>query len=75
MAGKPRPARQWLSRQAHLVLAAAWAVTAIPTCLYWKNSILWVLIISIYANVASHWSAWEGKRAARYARESGEGSS
>jgi len=66
--------RQWLSCQVHLILAGVWVLLTVPTCLWWKNSILWVLIISIYANVASHWSAWEGKRAGRYAREQSESS-
>ena len=66
IAGK---ARLWFSRQLHLILAFTWVVLTVPTVLWWKTSILWVLIISIYANVASHWSAWEGKRAGRFAQE------
>jgi hypothetical protein len=55
--------------QVHLVLLVAWVLLLVPTLLWWKDSILWVLVISIYANIASHWSAWEAKRAARYVRE------
>jgi hypothetical protein len=48
--------------QVHLALMALWIVLIIPTMLWWKDSILWVLLISIYANIASHWSAYQGAR-------------
>ena len=52
-----------MGRHVHLVLAGMWVVLIIPTLLWWKESILWVLIISIYANVVGHWSAYQAARA------------
>ena len=46
----------------HLVLAAVWVLLIIPTLLWWSNSILWVAFMSLYANVAGHWSAYEASR-------------
>lgn len=46
-------------KRVHLGLAALWAALAVPTVLWWSDSILWVLLISVYANIASHWSAAE----------------
>lgn len=51
----------------HLTLTVAWALLAIPTLLWWRNSILWVAFMSLYANVAAHWSAFQGTRAEREA--------
>lgn len=40
-----------------------WAVALIPTLLWWRDSILWVSFMSLYAIIVSHWSAYQGSRA------------
>lgn len=52
-----------MSRNVHLWLAIGWALLAIPTVLVWRNSILWVSFMSIYAIVISHLAAWAAKKA------------
>jgi hypothetical protein len=47
----------------HLLLTAFWVVFTIPVLLWWRDSIVLILIISIYANVVGHWSAYEAARA------------
>lgn len=47
----------------HRALAASWLLLAIPTLLWWSQSILWVAFMSLYANVASHWAAAEAAEA------------
>lgn len=54
----------------HHYLAVLWALMLVPTLLWWKDSILWVAAMSLYANVASHWSAAEGANAAKEAGKS-----
>lgn len=60
----------------HLFLALIWAVLTIPTLLWWKNSILWVSLMSIYAIVISHLAAYSAahaeKAASQALNESGE---
>jgi hypothetical protein len=46
----------------HAALAALWVLLVIPTILWWSESILWVLMISCYANIVGHWSAFEAAR-------------
>ena len=41
----------------HFLLAAAWLALMWPTVTTWKDSILWVGLISCYANFVSHWGA------------------
>lgn len=41
----------------HRCVAATWLLMAIPTLLWWSESILWVAFMSLYANVAAHWGA------------------
>lgn len=50
-------------RYFHGVLTAVWALLIIPTLLWWNDSILWVLLMSLWANVAAHFAAWQGARA------------
>lgn len=48
----------------HRVLKYAWAAALIPTLIWWKDSILWVAAMSLYANVVGHASAQEAAKAA-----------
>ena len=47
----------------HLGLTLLWAALIIPTLLWWRESILWVSLVSIYANFATHWSAYQAAHA------------
>lgn len=52
--------RAWV----HLGLAGAWVLLLVPTLLWWRESVLWVATISVYANVVGHLSAVEAARPA-----------
>ncbi len=47
----------------HLAMMGVWGLLAIPTILIWKDSILWVAFMSLYANFVGHFSGWDGARA------------
>jgi hypothetical protein len=47
----------------HLVMMVVWALLGIPTVLVWKESILWVAFMSLYANFVGHFSGWDAARA------------
>jgi hypothetical protein len=57
--------RRW--KIAHRLIAAFWLLLAIPTLIWWRESILWVAFMSLYANVASHWSAAQAAEADEHA--------
>lgn len=40
-----------------------WFILVIPTVLLWSESVLWVALISCYANAVGHFAAWQGSRA------------
>jgi hypothetical protein len=54
---------------AHLTAAAVWGLLAVPTALWWKDSVLWVALCSLYANAGFHIGAWQGTRAEREASD------
>lgn len=57
----PLTARQL--RRTHLALAGLWAVLIIPTVLLWADSVLWIGLVSCYANAVGHWAGYDAARA------------
>jgi hypothetical protein len=49
-----------------------WAVLMVPSLIWWKSSITWVVLMSCYALIAAHWSAYQGARAEREAKNGGD---
>jgi hypothetical protein len=58
---KPRSAAFY--RTLHARLTVVWLLLIIPTVWWWHNSVLWVGLISCYANAVGHFSAYQGSRA------------
>ena len=56
-----RGAALW--RRFHAAATIVWGLLIIPTLLWWRESILWVALMSIWANVVGHWSAYQAARA------------
>jgi hypothetical protein len=56
-------ARAWA--KLHATLTVVWVFLIAPTLLWWRDSVLWVALMSLWANIAAHWSAWQGARAER----------
>lgn len=50
-------------KKAHLSMTLLWVVLAIPSVIWWKDSVLWVIIISIYANIVGHLAGYTAARA------------
>lgn len=55
--------------RSHLLLMIVWVLLAIPTVLWWRDSVLWVAIMSLYANFSTHWGAFQAARAEEAAKE------
>lgn len=55
-------------------MVVVWLSLLLPTLLWWKDSILWVATMSLYANVAAHWSAYQGARSEKAANDNGTNS-
>lgn len=43
----------------HAVMTVAWFLACVPTVVWWHASVLWVALISCYANAVGHASAWQ----------------
>lgn len=47
----------------HFCMAVLWGLLTIPTVLIWKESILWIGFMSIYAIIVSHVTGWDAAKA------------
>ncbi|MFW0765955.1 hypothetical protein ACN0IV_08920 [Trabulsiella odontotermitis] len=56
-------------KRCHLTAAIIWCGLAIPSVIWWKESVLWVIIISIYANIVGHLSGYSAARADQTAED------
>lgn len=54
----------------NLFFTIFWLIMIFPTVMWWKSSILWVAMMSIWANIASHFA---GYIAARFEKTQKEG--
>lgn len=68
--GRPRFARVrrvWAAprtwRRFHGAMTVVWLLLGIPSVLWWRESIAWLVFMSVWANVAGHFSGWQGSRA------------
>ena len=52
---------RWLSRR-HLILGWVWIVLAVPALLWWKDSVLFVILLSLYANAEASFAAHQAKK-------------
>ncbi|HHC2116559.1 hypothetical protein [Klebsiella pneumoniae] len=62
-------------KRCHLVAAVMWVGLAIPSLIWWKDSVLLVILISIYANIVGHLSGYSAARADQAAEESEDSTS
>ena len=56
----------------HLAMTVVWGLMLIPTLIWWKDSVLWVALMSVYACVMGHWSSYQGSRAEKAADRNGQ---
>ena len=40
----------------------AWAILLVPSLLWWRESVPWLVTISVWANLVGHFSSWQASR-------------
>jgi len=46
----------------HRWMTLIWFLLIIPTILLWRESIVWIALMSAWANFAGHFSSWQAAR-------------
>ena len=69
-----RRSAAWLTKVETLATFHAWATViwtalVIPSILWWRNSIPYLVFISVWALLATHWGAWQAARAERVGKQ------
>jgi hypothetical protein len=49
-------------RKIHLTLMVLWVVPGLPISWYLKESVPWLVFLSVYAIIVGHWSGWSAER-------------
>ena len=49
-------------RRFHMVWTVIWILAIIPTMIWWRDSVFWVCLMSLWANIASHAAAYQAAR-------------
>lgn len=62
---------EWIKENHDLLESIMWVLLLVPTLLWWKDAVLWVAVMSIYANAKTAHGAWKAGRAKRAAEENG----
>lgn len=52
----------WLKSNQYLVRAIFWMCMILPTILWWRESVLWVAMMSLYANIETALGAHEARK-------------
>lgn len=47
----------------HAAATVVWMLLLIPALLLWKDSVPFLVLISVWANIAAHWSSFQAARA------------
>lgn len=47
----------------HAVATVVWVVLLVPALLWWKDSVPFLVLISVWANIASHWASFQAAKA------------
>lgn len=50
-------------RKIHGWATVIWVLLIIPSVLWWRTSVTWLVIMSAWANVAGHYASWQSAKA------------
>lgn len=52
----------WYQRHKYLLRAWFWIAAIVPTLIWWRESVLWVAIMSLYNNIETAFAAHEAHK-------------
>jgi hypothetical protein len=47
----------------HLALTVVWVLLMVPSLLWWRESVPWLVVMSVWANVAGSAASWQSAKA------------
>lgn len=55
-------------RRIHATLLTAWVTVGLPASYWLRHSLTWIVALSVYAIIATHWSGWSAERPSEIAK-------
>jgi hypothetical protein len=49
-------------RAFHGTLTGVWLLLIVPSLVWWRESVPWLVFMSVWANVAGHFASWQAAR-------------
>jgi ABC-type lipoprotein release transport system permease subunit len=46
----------------HAAMTGVWLLAIVPSVLWWRNSVAWIVFMSVWANLAGHFASWQAAR-------------
>lgn len=56
-------------RRIHMTLMVIWIVVGLPVSFYLRESVPWLVFLSVYAIIVGHWSGWSAERPTEIAED------
>ena len=50
-------------KKIHGIATVLWLLAIIPSLIWWRESVPWLVFMSVWANVGAHFGAWQAARA------------
>lgn len=47
----------------HKWATIVWIILIIPSIFWWNEALIWIVLMSVWANIGSHWAAYQASRA------------
>lgn len=47
----------------HFILTIIWGLLFFPAVVWWKDSVPFLVFVSVYANFVGHWASYEAAKA------------
>ena len=51
-----------IGRRFHLTLMIVWTVVGLPVSFVLRESVPWLVFLSVYAIIVGHWGGWSAER-------------
>ena len=50
-------------RKFHGTMTIIWILLIVPSLLWWHSALIWIVFMSVWANVGTHFGAWQATKA------------
>lgn len=53
----------------HAAMTVLWLILLIPSVIWWSQSVPWLVLISVWANITGHWASFQACQGEKRTKE------